>query len=123
MVGVGRGTTLEYIQVNSNTDDGVEFYGGTVNAKHLRLTDNLDDSVDWDEGYQGNIQFVIVKQNDAAGGNAIEADTEGTTDFLSKPIISHATFIGDGGKDTLVVFKKSSGGFIFNSIPAMMASQ
>ncbi|WP_019529116.1 hypothetical protein [Dasania marina] len=115
-VAVGSGTTVDYLQVNNNSDDAVEFYGGSVNAKHLVLTNNLDDSVDWDEGYQGNIQYVLVKQSADVNGNAIEADTEGTLDFLSKPTIANATFIGDGAKDTLMVFKKTSAGFLHHSV-------
>ncbi|MEC7510518.1 MAG: hypothetical protein VYC99_06955, partial [Pseudomonadota bacterium] len=40
--GVGSGTEVDYVQVHSNADDGVEFFGGAVNAKHLVLTANQD---------------------------------------------------------------------------------
>jgi hypothetical protein len=60
--GVGSGTVVDYVQVHRNADDGIEFFGGTVNAKHLILTDIEDDSVDWTQGYQGNLQYVLVKQ-------------------------------------------------------------
>jgi hypothetical protein len=60
--GVGSGTVVDYVQVHRNADDGVEFYGGTVNAKHLVLTDIEDDSVDWTQGWQGNLQYVLVDQ-------------------------------------------------------------
>lgn len=116
MVGVGSGTEMEYIQVNSNADDGVEFYGGTVSAKHIVLTGNLDDSVDWDEGWQGNLQYVLVIQSADTTGNIIEADTEGTLDFLSKPTIANGTFIGNGSKTTGAVFKATSGGFVHHSV-------
>lgn len=121
LVGVGSGTRMDHIQVNGNSDDGIEFYGGAVNVKYLVLTGNLDDSVDWDEGYQGNLQYVLVIQSDATEGNAIEADTEGTLDFNSKPTIANATFIGAGANDKLWVFKKSSGGFVLNSIGTVEA--
>jgi hypothetical protein len=116
MIGVGSGTELEYIQVNSNADDGVEFYGGTVSGKHFVLTGNLDDTVDWDEGWQGNLQYVLAIQSVDTGGNTIEADTRGTDDFLSKPTIANATFVGNGSNDTLAVFKAGSGGFIHHSV-------
>lgn len=116
MVGVGSETELDFIQVNSNADDGVEFYGGTVNAKHLVLTGNLDDTVDWDEGWQGNLQYVLAVQGVDTGGNAIEADTRGTDDFLSKPTIANATFVGNGSQSTLAVFKAGSGGFVHHSV-------
>ena len=115
-VAVGSGTEVDFVQVHGNADDGVEFYGGSVNAKHLVLTNNLDDSVDWDEGYQGNMQHVLVKQSADAEGNAIEADTEGSLDFYSKPMIANATFIGHGEKEKLLVFKKNSGGFMSHSV-------
>ena len=43
---------MDYIQVEGNSDDGIEFYGGNVNVKHGVFTNNLDDSVDWDEGFK-----------------------------------------------------------------------
>lgn len=113
---VGSGTVVDHIQVNDTLDDGVEFYGGTVNIKNLIITGSLDDSIDWDEGYTGNLQFVIVKQVDATTGTAIEADTEGSTDFLSAPTLVNATFIGDGSKSYLHNLKASTAGFIHNSV-------
>jgi hypothetical protein len=121
MVGVGSGTEMEFIQVNGNADDGIEYYGGNVNGKYFVLTGNLDDSVDWDEGWQGNLQHVLVIQSVDTNGNVIEADTEGTLDFLSKPTIANATFIGNGAQTTGAVFKATSGGFIHHSVFAFDA--
>ncbi|MDP9139802.1 MAG: hypothetical protein M3O62_03305, partial [Pseudomonadota bacterium] len=61
--GVGYGTTIDFVQVHNNLDDGIEWFGGTVNATHIVLTGNDDDDIDFDEGYKGNIQFAIVKKN------------------------------------------------------------
>jgi hypothetical protein len=76
---VGYGTTIDYVQVHQNDDDGVEFFGGAVDAKHLVLTSNKDDDIDWDEGYVGNIQYgVIVKTSSKSGSrHAFELDTAG----------------------------------------------
>ena len=76
---VGYGTTIDYVQVHQNDDDGVEFFGGAVDAKHLVLTSNKDDDIDWDEGYVGNIQYgVIVKTSSKSGSrHAFELDTKG----------------------------------------------
>lgn len=115
-VGVGSGTEVDFVQVHNNADDGVEFYGGAVNAKHLVLTGNQDDTIDWDEGYVGNMQYALAVQSDATGGNAVEADTEGSTDFLSEPTIVNATFVTAGSKTTSHVLKASSGGYFHNSI-------
>jgi hypothetical protein len=61
--GVGYGTRIDYIQVHGNLDDGIEWFGGTVNVTHAVLTNNDDDDVDFDEGYMGNIQYVIVRKD------------------------------------------------------------
>ena len=119
LVGVGRGTEMDYIQVHGNSDDGIEFYGGTVNVKHGVFTNNNDDSVDWDEGYQGNLQYIIVKQG-ASKGEAFEMDTEGSSDgFLSKPTLANVTIINDKVADRATYslnFKKRSGGFFHNTV-------
>lgn len=98
--GVGSGTKVEYIQVHENADDGVEFFGGTVNLKYVVLTSNKDDSVDWDQGYRGNIQYVLVKHdaNDGEGNRGIEADNDKTTPDKgpqSNPTVANVTIIGN----------------------------
>lgn len=60
--GVGSGTQMDHIQVHNSGDDGIEWFGGTVGIKHLVITNALDDSLDCDEGWVGNIQFAIVVQ-------------------------------------------------------------
>lgn len=81
--GVGYGTTIEYVQVHGNLDDGVEWFGGTVNAKYLVLTNNDDDDLDFDEGYKGNIQHVIIKKsaNAAPQGSNDPRGIEGNSDY------------------------------------------
>ncbi len=83
--GVGHGTLIDYVQVHNNLDDGVEWFGGTVNARHLVLTGNDDDDIDYDEGYMGNVQFAIIKKsaalaaqgsNDPRGIEANSSDDE-----------------------------------------------
>lgn len=61
--GVGDGTVFEYVQVHGTSDDGFEWYGGTVNGKYLVATFAEDDSFDWTMGYSGKLQFGIIKQN------------------------------------------------------------
>lgn len=94
--GVGNGTEVDYIQVHNNSDDGVEFFGGAVNASHVILTGNADDSVDWTSGWVGNVQYLIVHL-DNTSENGIEADNLENFDNnlpRSNPSISNATFIG-----------------------------
>ncbi|MPY86363.1 MAG: T9SS C-terminal target domain-containing protein [Luteitalea sp.] len=96
--GVGRGTVVDHVQVKANKDDGVEFFGGTVDAKHLVLTNIADDSVDWTDGWTGRLQFVVAHQRGDDADNGIEADNSGDNNNLqprSNPTIYNATFIGD----------------------------
>ena len=52
MGGVGSATTIEYVEVFANADDGFEWFGGTVNSKYLVGAFNNDDTFDWDEGFR-----------------------------------------------------------------------
>ncbi len=117
--GVGAGTNIEYLQIEGNSDDGIEFYGGTVNLKYGVFTNNLDDSVDWDEGYQGNLQYILVSQSPEGSGEAFEMDTQGTDLFLSKPTLANVTVIADKRADDdeyIMRFKAGSGGFFHNTV-------
>ncbi|HET6564175.1 MAG TPA: hypothetical protein VFG52_02080, partial [Xanthomonadales bacterium] len=102
--GVGNGTVIDYVQVHRNADDGIEFFGGTVNAKHLILTDIQDDSIDWTQGYSGNIQYAIVKQ---ISDPAVETDRGMELDNLeqdndasprAQPRIANVTLLGKSGE-------------------------
>ena len=75
--GVGYGTTIEYVHVHNGADDGIEFFGGTANAKYIVVTGADDDSIDWTNGYRGYIQYAIVMQNpnQANTDQGIEADS------------------------------------------------
>ncbi|WP_101758741.1 hypothetical protein [Oceanicoccus sp. KOV_DT_Chl] len=75
--GVGYGTVIDYVQVHNNLDDGVEWFGGTVNATHLVLTNNDDDDIDYDEGYKGNIQYAIIRKNPSKSGPTGNNDPRG----------------------------------------------
>jgi hypothetical protein len=97
--GVGSGTILDYIQVHNGGDDAIEFYGGTVNAKHLVLTGVDDDALDWTSGYLGKLQHILIEQT-ASGDNCIEADNLGSNPIAtprSNPVISNLTCIGSTG--------------------------
>jgi hypothetical protein len=96
--GIGRGTIVDHVQVKANKDDGVEFFGGTVDAKHLVMTNIGDDSVDWTFGWTGRIQYLIVHQRGDDADNGFEADNNGNNNDLlprSNPTIYNATLIGD----------------------------
>ncbi len=120
--GVGNGTQVDYVQVHNNADDGMEFFGGTVNVKHVVLTGNGDDSLDWTDGWVGNVQYLIVQQSSDAGDRAIEADNRGgatgNRDALPRsfPTISNFTLIGQSTTDTGIMVRAGTAGKFRNGI-------
>nr|WP_168710968.1 hypothetical protein [Ningiella ruwaisensis] len=121
--GVGSGTEVNFVQVHANADDGVEFFGGAVNAKHLVLTGIQDDSVDWDRGYDGKLQYVYIEHaRDGSDANrGIEGDGDGgpSTEF-SQPMVANITIIGnsfDGEDDSEgVLLRDQTGANIMNML-------
>jgi hypothetical protein len=80
--GVGRGTLYDYIQASYGNDDGFEWFGGTVNAKHLISMASDDDNWDFDFGYSGHLQYVVSvqrlsKATYSSDPNGIESDNDG----------------------------------------------
>ena len=80
MYALGRGTTLKYIQISFANDDSFEWFGGTVNMDHLVAYRGLDDEQDSDNGFSGNVQFVICQRDsavaDVSGSNGWESDND-----------------------------------------------
>jgi len=77
---VGSGTTIDHVQVSYSGDDGYEFFGGAVNAKHLISYKTEDDDFDTDNGYSGMIQFVVILRDptivDTDTANGFESDND-----------------------------------------------
>lgn len=71
--GVGNGTVIENVEVVANVDDGIEFFGGTVNAKNLLVWAQGDDGLDIDQAYSGTIDNAMVILG-AASDHALEID-------------------------------------------------
>jgi hypothetical protein len=72
LYGVGRGTELHHVEVYNNQDDGIEWFGGTVNGKYLVVWGAGDDTFDSDTGFRGKNQFLFgVQQN--LGGTKFES--------------------------------------------------
>jgi len=97
--GVGAGTTISYVQIHYNVDDGIEPFGGTVSVDHLVLTGVGDDSVDGTDGYRGFMQFVLGQQNGVDADNGFELSNNGDDEDASPQstaVVANATMIGAG---------------------------
>jgi hypothetical protein len=78
MYGVGAGTTIDYVQVSYSGDDSYEWFGGTVNAKHLVAFRGFDDDWDTDWGWIGKVQYGLSLRDpaiaDQSSSNGFESD-------------------------------------------------
>ena len=64
--GVGSATKINHVEVVANVDDGIEFFGGTVNASNLLVWGQGDDAIDIDQAYAGTIDGAMVILTDAS---------------------------------------------------------
>ena len=124
--GVGRGTIIDHVQVHHDQDDGIEFFGGTVDARYVLITGASDDSLDWNFGWQGRMQHLVVVQNVGRGDRCIEADNfEANPDAFprSNPMIANATLISNAGlhpfsPSEVIRLRRGTGGNITHAIVA-----
>lgn len=77
MGAVGRGTSIEYVQVSFVNDDAFEWFGGTVNCKHLVAYRNLDDDFDTDNGFSGVVQYCLGIKDPAIADAPAVSTSEG----------------------------------------------
>lgn len=119
--GVGNGTTVEYIQAYKGADDGIEFFGGTVNVRYAVSTHNQDDAFDWTHGWRGKGQYWYCQQGVDGGDRGIEADNNSDDNTLSpysNPTLSNITLNGvdDGdASNTGMRLREGTKGQIFNA--------
>jgi hypothetical protein len=91
--GVGNGTIINNIEVVANVDDGIEFFGGTVNASDLLVWAQGDDALDIDQAYSGTIDNAVVVLCDFSD-HAFEIDgPEGSA--TGSFTLQNATIIGN----------------------------
>jgi hypothetical protein len=74
---VGRGTTIDYVQTSFINDDAFEWFGGTVNCKHLVAYRCLDDDFDTDFGFSGSLQYGLSIKDPAISDNPAVSTSEG----------------------------------------------
>ncbi|MGH9867822.1 MAG: hypothetical protein ACREAA_06625, partial [Candidatus Polarisedimenticolia bacterium] len=131
---VGRQTDIDFVEVMQNKDDGIEFFGGTVNVKHVIAVAGGDDSIDYDEGYRGKGQFILLVQGtpgpdksdkgaEQDGGN----NPDGSQPFAT-PAFYNVTMVGLGGDvsetytakatNTALHFRDNAAGRYYNSFVA-----
>lgn len=110
--GVGSGTTIEYVEVYANSDDGIEFFGGTVDVDYALVAQVGDDALDVDQSYAGTItNFSIYVDDDS--DEALEIDgREGSLDDTFT--ITKGTAIAMAGASVTCDFKSKAKGTVSN---------
>ncbi len=112
--GVGSGTEVSNIYTFESGDDGIEFFGGAVNASNLAIENSYDDSLDFADGYQGtitNVYIIGVSKAGVEGSN--NADNDIATPMTDAKISNITIVKGTDAKFTAgeqaVNFKEGGG--------------
>jgi hypothetical protein len=125
----GRATVIDHVQVHRGSDDGVEIFGGTVDLSHVVITGAKDDSLDWDQGFRGRLQFVAIQMHDDTllaadqkGDSAIEADgyadPSSPLGEPSSPTLYNVTLIAGPTSTRGVRLREGTGARLRNAILA-----
>ncbi|GHT77664.1 hypothetical protein AGMMS50262_19280 [Bacteroidia bacterium] len=111
---VGRGTTIDHVQVSYSGDDSFEWFGGAVNAKYLIAYHGWDDDFDTDNGFSGKLQFLLGVRDsriaDQSNSNGFESDNNAsgsTSEPITSAVFSNVTLIGPMGQDAAFANNKS----------------
>ena len=122
--GVGSGTIVDHCEAYKGSDDGFEFFGGSVNIKYCVSTSCSDDSFDWTEGWNGKAQFLVAYQEAAEtlGYDCdclLECDNNGTNFAatpVAHPILANLTLIGNGGSKQGVRLRAGTQVELYNTL-------
>ena len=107
--GVGTGTTIDYIEIVANLDDGIECFGGSVNINHALVAYQGDDAFDIDQNYSGAFENSMVVYNDS-GDEFLEIDgPENATHTMGKFTINNCSFISKTANGSVDLKSKAQG--------------
>lgn len=132
LAGVGKNTTVDYVEIYKANDDAIECFGGNVNLKHTVFISTLDDDFDTDNGWSGNVQFGIVIRDSAiadisksesfesdndANGSSLTPQTSGT--YSNITVIGPRETLNNVGNSLFLAgaqIRRNSSISIFNSV-------
>ncbi|MBN1404672.1 MAG: hypothetical protein JW942_09440 [Opitutales bacterium] len=125
--GVGSGTTIDHVEVFGNKDDAIEIFGGAVNLDYIVAAFSYDDSLDLDEGWQGQVQHFFAIQRKGGEGLDDKGDKGGEWDGNDKPAtreplmllqLANATFVGMGteASNTAINIRANGAAEVYNSL-------
>jgi len=111
LFGVGSGTTVEYVQAYKNGDDGIEFFGGTVNGKYLVSLDSEDDAIDFADGWAGTGEYWYIKNTAKAGIEGSNNGDNGAATPVTNATLKNISIVkGTGTASEHAMYVKEGGG-------------
>ncbi len=115
--GVGSGTTIDNVEIVGNVDDGIEFFGGTVNASNIFVWAQGDDGIDIDQAYSGTIDNAVVVQG-SISDHALEIDgpegsLEGAFTLTNLTMFGQSANIAEG---EIADFRSNAMGTVSNAL-------
>ena len=122
--GVGCGTTVENCEAYKGSDDGFEFFGGSVNVKNMVVVSCSDDSFDWTEGWNGKGENLVAYQEAEAtlGYDCdclIEADNNEnnySATPVSHPVLKNLILVGNGAGKQGIRLRRGTQAEIDNAV-------
>lgn len=115
--GVGNGTTIDHVEVYANLDDGIEFFGGSVNVSDAIVVKIDDDSYDVDQAYSGTVSNFMAIISPTVDGDAFEIDgPEGSANNTGTFTFDKGYIVGapSSTKSDYMVFKSNAQGTVKN---------
>ncbi len=123
----GTDTVLDYLQVHLGSDDGIEFFGGTTDLRHALITGASDDSLDWDQGWSGRVQFLAIRQT--LGGESTDesdsgfegdgyADPDAALGEASAPVMYNVTLLSSERASRAIRLREGSRLILYDAILA-----
>ncbi len=120
--GCGAATIVRHVQSHRGRDDGIEVFGGTVDLRHVVVTGAADDAFDWDWGWTGRVQFLVIQQYPEVGDNGFEGDNEGRNfdaEPRARPQFYNVTMVGSRNAEAgqrAMTLREGTGGVFRNFI-------
>ncbi|WP_430974488.1 hypothetical protein [Sunxiuqinia rutila] len=96
--GVGYGTEVDYVVSYMGKDDGIEFFGGTVNASHLVSVGSDDDGIDFADGWSGTGEYWVALNSTKSGIEGSNNGDNGAATPMTNATLRNLTVYGMGEK-------------------------
>lgn len=114
--GVGSGTVVDHVEIFATLDDGIEFFGGTVNVTNALVYWQGDDGLDIDQSYSGTVDnFAVIHGEGVGTDEGLEIDgPEGQTNTGGRFTLKNGTVMNDGTEGSAADLKSKAQGTIEN---------